>query len=432
MVVRLCVAVLVVFMGTIFLRFFTLNVLIEKLTMDNTFTRMVFFDKPNLEMELDNLAVQVVIDWRSIYPFAGRDTTRSATMADRLARLQQRIFDIETKIEGYTKESLVNRIMFAEWAIQYERVAGWNFLNGDVADIGDGYLSEVQAKHSAAANAGALAELYGFLQGLRINFLYVQAPYKIAPDDAISGVRDFSNRNADDLLHTLSQRGVPYLDLRENIREEGLDHHDLFYKTDHHWKAETGVWASGILVNYLNKNHGFNFNPLLVNPVEYNYTLYKDWFLGSYGKKVTLTYAAAEDFVLLTPKFDTDFSLAIPELNLDVRGNYDILIDRSQIDIKDYYGSSPYEAYMYSNRQLITVHNNLIQGGKKLLLLKDSFAEVVSPFLSAGIEELHILDLRNFNGSLKSYIEKNRPDIVIVLYNPSVLDNEHKPLFDFR
>jgi hypothetical protein len=314
--------------------------------------------------------------------------------------------------------------------MQYERTAGWYFLNGDVVDIEDGYLSGVQAKHNAASNSTALAEQYGFLQDLHINFLYVQAPSKIAPDNAISGVRDFSNRNADDLLQTLSQRGVPYLDLRENIRDEGPDHHDLFYRTDGHWKAETGLWASGILADYLNKKHGFNFNPLLVNPAEYNYTLYEDWFLSGYGKKVTLAQTAAEDFVLLTPKFDTDFSLAIPELNLDIRGSFDILIDRSQIDIKDYYGLSPYGAYMYSNRQLITVHNNLIQGGKKLLLLKDSFANVVSPFLSAGIEDLHILDLRHFNGSLKSYIEKNRPDMVVALYNPSSLEAQN--CFDFR
>jgi hypothetical protein len=393
--------------------------------MNNVFTRTVFFDRADLAFEK-----QRYINWRSVYPFDERDTIRAGATEDRLTRLQQRIFDIETKIEKYTGENLVKRAIFAEWAIRYERAAGWNILNGDVVDIGGGYLSEVRAKHSAAANVGTLAELYGFLQDLHINFLYVQAPYKIAPDDAISGIRDFSNKNADDLLYALSQRGIPYLDLRENIREEGLNHHDLFYRTDHHWKVETGLWASGILADYLNKNHGFNFNPLLVNPVEYNYTLYEDQLLGGYGKKVTLAQTAKEDFVFLTPKFDTDFSLTIPELNLNVRGNYDILMDRSQIDIKDYYGSNPYRFYMHGDKQLIAVHNNLIQKGEKLLLIKDSFAEVVSPFLSAGIEDLHILDLRHFNGSLRSYIAKNKVDVVMVLYNPSSLENER--CFDFR
>ncbi|MDR2393356.1 MAG: hypothetical protein LBD93_04285 [Treponema sp.] len=66
-------------------------------------------------------------------------------------------------------------------------------------------------------------------------------------------------------------------------------------------------------------------------------------------------------------------------------------------------------------------------------MIKDSFANVVSPFLSMGVGDLHILDLRYFNGSIRTYIEKNRPAMVIVMYHPSVLSyTKHEKMFDFR
>ncbi|MDR1249478.1 MAG: hypothetical protein LBK63_09275, partial [Treponema sp.] len=219
-------------------------------------------------------------------------------------------------------------------------------------------------------------------------------------------------------------------------REENLDHHGLFYKTDHHWKAETGLWASAILMNRLNEQHGFAFDVRVANPEQYRYTRYQDWFLGSLGKKVTLAQTPAEDFILIAPLFDTDLSLTIPEINLDIRGTYDILIDHAMLDRKDYYALDPYNAYMYGDKQVITVHNNLVRDGKKILLVKDSFARVVAPFLGLGVEELHILDLRHFNGSIKSYIERQQPDMVVVMYNPSVIDHDYRPelkkMFDFR
>jgi hypothetical protein len=89
-----------------------------------------------------------------------------------------------------------------------------------------------------------------------------------------------------------------------------------------------------------------------------------------------------------------------------------------------YYNLSPYDAYLYGNRELVTIHNNLLRDGRKILLIKDSFANVVAPFLSIGIENLDIVDLRYFTGSIKSYIEKHIPDTVVIMYNPSVIHAE--------
>jgi hypothetical protein len=408
-------------MASIFLWAFTKNILVDKLYMDNSFTRTVFFEKA--------VTPRININWRELYPFT---THTNTTKNNRLSMLRRRFTNIEAAIEKYAKDDLVNQSMFAEWVVQLERAIGWNFLNNDVVDLGEGHLSKTIEKYAMTENAASLAALYDFLRRLTADFLYVQVPHKISPADSISGRMDFSNENADNLLYALNSLQIPYLDLRENIREEGLSHHDLFYKTDHHWKVETGLWASRILMNYLNKNYGFSFDLRLFDPNEYSYTLYEDWFFGSLGRKVTLARASPEDFTLVTPKFDTDYSLISPSLNLnlDVRGNFDILINQT-VNTRKYYTVDSYSAYMYGDRDVARIHNFLAPGGKSILLIKDSFSNVVSPFLIAGAEDIHILDLRYFNGSVRSYIEKNNPDMVIVMYNPSVFVEEYKKMFNF-
>lgn len=115
----------------------------------------------------------------------------------------------------------------------------------------------------------------------------MQAPYKISKtqDKDISGVIDFSNQNADDLILQLRQANVDVYDFRDVIDTEGLNHHDLFYRTDHHWRAETGLWASRHILEYLNQYYNYDVDPDLLNENNFTSVLYPEWFLGSKGKK---------------------------------------------------------------------------------------------------------------------------------------------------
>ena len=67
------------------------------------------------------------------------------------------------------------------------------------------------------------------------------------------------------------------------------------------------------------------------------------------------------------------------------------------------------------------IHNENSSNGKKILVLKDSFGRVVTPYLALGVDETSVIDLRHFTGSLKSYIEEYKPDAVIMLYYPGNL-----------
>ena len=71
---------------------------------------------------------------------------------------------------------------------------------------------------------------------------------------------------------------------------------------------------------------------------------------------------------------------------------------------------------------------------KKILIIKDSMVNTVLPFLSMGLKDITLLDIRHFNGSVRRYVEDCKPDIVIVMYKPSYVPIvwNHKDKFDFR
>lgn len=150
--------------------------------------------------------------------------------------------------------------------------------------------------------------------------------------------------------------------------------------------------------------------------------------MGSLGKKVTLGYTNAEDLNIYYPKYETQLSVNVKSLDVDVEGDfYSTLIYQRVLQERNYYDWDAYWAYGYGDRALIEIDNLNINSGKKILMIKDSFADTVYPFLSLGVDEIDIIDMRHFTGSLKEYIDESNPNMVIFLCNPSSLPDGEVP-----
>ena len=80
-----------------------------------------------------------------------------------------------------------------------------------------------------------------------------------------------------------------------------------------------------------------------------------------------------------------------------------------------------YETYSGGNIRLQIFRNNLLENGKKIMIVRTSYAGVVTPYLALQAKELHIIDNRNedyLSGDsvdVKEYIKEIDPDYVIVL-----------------
>ena len=77
------------------------------------------------------------------------------------------------------------------------------------------------------------------------------------------------------------------------------------------------------------------------------------------------------------------------------------------------------------------------KSGKKILLIRDSYACVVAPFLALQTSELHICDMRDYKMHVgnklnaEEYIKEIKPDYVIVLYSGISAAEDSSNKFNF-
>ena len=273
------------------------------------------------------------------------------------------------------------------------------------------------------------------LQQMDIDLLYVQYPFKINKFDKglPAGVEDYSNENADEILAQLNGRGVATFDLRDEIAKEFPVYDSLFFKTDHHWKPETGLWVAKKIAEKLNESFAFQIDTAQLDKSRFVETIYKNQFLGSMGKRVGRYYAGLDDFSLLLPSYQTDMSNFVTCAaggTFVKQGSFEqTFIFSENLSIIDYFTMNTFITYSGGDYPLSVCKNNLI-AGKKILVLRDSYSCVVTPFLSlAACNELHIIDPRLYKDSITGYIKDINPDIVLMLYNPGAL--KEKCFFEF-
>nr|WP_307991192.1 DHHW family protein [uncultured Niameybacter sp.] len=253
--------------------------------------------------------------------------------------------------------------------------------------------------------------------------VFVQAPQKVIEDYTVlpPSVVDSSKANTDALIDAFEEENIDYIDLRENVKEDELDLSKLFYKTDHHWTTNTAFWAVGEVVDYLNENYNMNLDEegFYTDLNNYNQTTYKNFFLGSQGRRVGKFYAGVDDYTLITPNFDTDYEVTInkSDSSTTYTGNFEeTILKENLLDESKSVYTNRYASYFGGDYPEVIIKNKLNTDGKKVLIVKDSYALPFSAFLSNMFAETRLVDLRYYKEDLSTYINEYKPDLVLYVY----------------
>lgn len=448
-----CFGLLIVAMCIVCLRFLTAKVILNKYHIDNAWTYTIFAD--NLKIRTDWLngpRKDVAIDWKKEYPFADEQVQQNhkPTIYERIKNKQTRVEGIvvgkmhKHELEDFSTKAFWNYQWFFEHGRAYEKLIGWNVVNPamNIMEFDDGYLTSVTRRyHQQEERIQSIADLRDFVETQGAKFFFVQAPCKTNPynDAKINGHFDFSNANADDVLQGLTQKDVDVLDLRPML-SCGLDDtawHAQFYRTDHHWKPQTAVRAASFVAQKL-QAEGINVDGTHYSPQDYEWVLFPKYFLGSQGKRMTLAKTEPDDFELAEPKFPVNWHVEIPSEKVDTTGDFSIVYDYHQLERRDYYNLNPYAVYIYGDRPIEYFTNlRMPQNAKKVMAITDSYGDTLILFLAIGVREIIKVDMRHFTGSLHTLIEKEKPDVVFVMYTATSYGgkmnwNSHTDEFDFR
>lgn len=79
-------------------------------------------------------------------------------------------------------------------------------------------------------------------------------------------------------------------------------------------------------------------------------------------------------------------------------------------------GNDPYEVFLGGNYGLLNIQTSS-QSGRKLLLLKDSYANAMIGFLTPYFSEIDIVDPRYYSSDLDMQIAVNKYTDLLILYN---------------
>ncbi|HAY73188.1 MAG TPA: hypothetical protein DCY31_04940 [Ruminococcaceae bacterium] len=343
----------------------------------------------------------------------------------------------KNSVDYYTTKLLPGRMRYVEANALFSKTVGMKIIAGtdSVVVMKNGYLTFESAPADTSEAVESVKWFSDEMKKRNIDFSYVQYPSKEDKNDEQlpDGVVDYSNKNADSLLAGLEKNGVNYLDMRPLLSQKDSDWYSDFFKTDHHWKPETGVWASGKIAEMLNGKFGYSLDTDIGNLENYNVDVYEKYCLGSQGKIATLTYADPEDISLVYPKKSTSFTVQYDNDAAKTGAFEDVMFNRNYLN-KDYYNNSAYSTYINGNKTITRIKNNDCKNGKKILIIGGSYNKCVVPYLSQDFESTELLDRRYFDGSVLNYIDKTKPDVVLVAYTPTLISDAstHSSTFNFE
>ena len=320
-------------------------------------------------------------------------------------------------------------------------------LNGAFARMtGRTNYNDVQLMNNGMLTYGTIEEpdlsvlmenimrMQNFLKQRGIPFFFIMAPFKVPIEGEVFpiGVNQYSNQYADTFMKMLSLKQVNTLDLRTEISKSIADVEKYFYRTDHHWNTDGAFFAYQLVMRYLHETIPIIEGTYTDKELWTRYEL-PDWWLGSHGKRVGSHFASIDNLIYYLPNFETNMSLAIPRHDLYYVGTFmDANVREKYLVEKDFFKHNSYCAYIGGDYPLALHRNPDAPNKEKVLLIKDSFMLPLEAFISTEFSEVMVIDPRYYKESgIGNYIEWTKPNIVIMMINPSVLSGQDYTDFHF-
>ena len=179
---------------------------------------------------------------------------------------------------------------------------------------------------------------------------------------------------------------------------------DIFYRTDHHWTS------LGAYYGYTGLASALGYTPVPLS--EYTPTVRSTEFYGTVFSSSGVRWVKPDTITTYVP----DDGITVVSHTYDNSGNpveeQRALYVESFLSVKD-----KYSMFLGGNQSLGVVTNTNNPDGPKLLIIRDSYADSLVPFLTAHYSEIHLIDPRYYHLSVKDYVEQNGIDQALVLYS---------------
>lgn len=174
---------------------------------------------------------------------------------------------------------------------------------------------------------------------------------------------------------------------------------DCFYRTDHHLTME------GSYQMYLAYCDAVGMKPITAYPHKETLTD----FYGTHYSKSGLWLTKPDDLEIWHPADESGFTVTIDDLTQ--QHTYDSLYFYEYDAELD-----KYPVYLGGNHAIVTIENQNCTNGKRLMVVKDSYAHCISTLLAAQYESICLVDLRYYRGSVSALMEQQESTELLFLF----------------
>ncbi len=302
----------------------------------------------------------------------------------------------QEKLTEYISDQFPARDVWTELGTQVKKAAGFKDIGG--AYLGaDGYYMEKITPNDVDGRKFAtnlmLINDFAADCGVPTSVLLVPATGTVESDKLPAHAQMYDAESMyDTACALLSGAAVPdlYSVFRSNAAEQ------LYYRTDHHW-TWYGAYAA---YRELMPDGAYSAQP----------ELFSDSFLGTTYSK-TLDPDTRYDEVYIAPVADS------------------VKVTADGKDIDFYYTAAAnekdkYKVFFGGNYGQTNISGGC-ENGKTLLVIKDSFANSLVPFLTADYENIIMLDMRYYMGSAKQLVQAEGVDEILFVGEMSGLANDN-------
>lgn len=197
--------------------------------------------------------------------------------------------------------------------------------------------------------------------------------------------------------------GVEPIDFLTALRDHAGERtwEGIFYRTDHHWTTLGAYYGHAALMEALGRG-GEVPEPETVRARDLPVS---NGFQGTLYSQSGIHWLEPDSI-----------EFWVEESGLTVTSWRDGTPKEAGLYDWDYLGKKDkYSAFLGGNQPLCVIQNP--EGEGKLLVIRDSYADSLAPFLALRFEEVHLLDPRYYRYSAAKYAEDNGLDAIAVVYS---------------
>lgn len=271
-------------------------------------------------------------------------------------------------------------------------------------------LSTFSCSSAGAAPLAECGNYYKSMLGDGVNVYVAAIPLAAAyytPNAARQWTKN--QESAFNAMFAALKGGVKGVDLYSALAKHASE--NIYSRTDHHWAPLAGYYAAEAFA----KIAGVPFKSL----ANYDEVVVSN-YVGSmhmYSKDSAIS-ASPEKFVYHKPR---GIQYTTTYITYSIDSNRKIVGESRPVAGKYFYdmrGGGAYCSFMGGDSKITQVRT-ATKNGRRLIIVKDSFGNVLPGYLFFSFEEIHVIDFRYFNKNIKSYVKQHGITDILLASNIS-------------